>query len=614
MRTGALSLAAVVLAALWAALVGYRHLDYGSPSALDRIEASLLDLRLQLRGPKTPPPGVAIVSIDDRTAARAGTYPLPRVMLADIIAAIAERQPAAIAVDMLLVDKGDPKADARVAAALGAAPAAIAAAGVFSGALSDADAQGPLAGVPIATELLMPNESFARQAAIGIVNVEADASGTPRHIPLILRAADRIDLALALKAAALATGSEPQLDGGSVIVGDRVIRTDAGYRLALSFYGPRGTIPTISAADLLAGQPAPTDLKGSIVLLGANVTGGGDVFHTPFDAVLPGVEVIATAVSNIMAGDNLVRDRTVRLADAASAIGLTVLLVGLLAWRRNAIGLALAAALVAAFVVLNQVALSSGLWLSLAVPLAAALPPALVFGSVQIWSGRRSASHFERQSSALQSVQAPGMSKWLAQDPDFLTVPKRMDAAIVFIDLSGFTGLSERLGPIGTRELLDGFYGRVEQEVTAAGGVITSFMGDGVMILFGLPEPAPGDALAAATCATRLCTATRSWLAGLAPDIAVAVGFKVGAHFGPVIVSRLGSGTNQQIAATGDTINVAARLMETAASEKAELAASMRLADGSGLRPFAAGTIRGPTEVSIRGRQESISVLLWTSA
>ncbi len=59
------------------------------------------------------------------------------------------------------------------------------------------------------------------------------------------------------------------------------------------------------------------------------------------------------------------------------------------------------------------------------------------------------------------------------------------------------------------------------------------------------------------------------------------IGFKVGAHFGTVVASRLG-GSRQQITATGDTVNVASRLMEVAARHGAELALSTEILDRAG--------------------------------
>jgi len=100
------------------------------------------------------------------------------------------------------------------------------------------------------------------------------------------------------------------------------------------------------------------------------------------------------------------------------------------------------------------------------------------------------------------------VKEWLLRDPNFLIEPIRQDAAVVFVDLSGFTSLSERLEPDAIRELLKEFHALVDKETVKHGGLITSFLGDGAMILFGLPEAAPDDALRAAECAIGLCVKT----------------------------------------------------------------------------------------------------------
>ena len=129
-----------------------------------------------------------------------------------------------------------------------------------------------------------------------------------------------------------------------------------------------------------------------------------------------------------------------------------------MAWRRSVAALAAIVAVVLAWAAINVTAFAEGIWLSAALPITAAGPPAILFGAVQIWLHRRRAHYFARQSKLLQHVQAPGLGAFLARNPDFLSEPVRQDAAIVFIDISGFTGLSETLGPNAVRELLDGFY------------------------------------------------------------------------------------------------------------------------------------------------------------
>ena len=128
-----------------------------------------------------------------------------------------------------------------------------------------------------------------------------------------------------------------------------------------------------------------------------------------------------------------------------------LLLVGLLAWRRNAIGLLTVTAVVLAWAAANAVAFAHGIWLDAATTLAAALPPVILFGTLQLWSGRRSAQHFAAQNGLLEQFQTPGLQEWLTRDPDFLLAPVRQNAAVVFIDLSGFTSLSETLDPEATR-------------------------------------------------------------------------------------------------------------------------------------------------------------------
>jgi adenylate cyclase len=253
--------------------------------------------------------------------------------------------------------------------------------------------------------------------------------------------------------------------------------------------------------------------------------------------------------------------------------------------------------------------------LSAAVPIAAAAPPAVLFAAVQLWSGRRKATYFAARNELLEQFQAPAVQQWLIQDPNFLAVPVSQNGAIVFIDLSGFTSLSERLGPDKIRELLKDFHALVDREAVACGGTITSFLGDGAMILFGLPGPAADDATRSVECSVGLCTSAQQWLTSLPASIASNLGFKVGAHFGIIIASRLGGKSYHHITATGDTVNVASRLMEVAAKHGVQLALSNELlrAAGRECAVFKSGVLTGPYETWIRGRSGSLPIWLWRS-
>lgn len=612
-------LVALVLSALWALALGFGHWR-GEASFLDRAESMLTDLRFVARGERPAPDQVTIVAIDDDTVAKLGGYPLPRANLAAIINAIARFEPRAVAVDLLLLDRGQDQegGDATLALALGKRPAVIASAAVFTEATQamEAEEPGPLARLPRAEKFLLPLQTFADHAAIGVVNLITDKSGTPRGVPMLFRSRDKVELSFVLRAAALATGSEPVVRADGLALGGQTIRTDIDHVLPIAFYGRHGTVRTVSAAALLSGTVAPAILRNRVVVIGATVTGGGDVFPTPFDPVMPGVEILGTAISQLMTGDGLQRDRSTRLADAMLAVVLTLALIGLLSWQRSAIGLLSIAAVLLVWAAANLAAFSNGIWLSAALPIAAAAPSAILFGSVQLWLNHRQAQYFAMKSELLQKFQAPVLRKWLTRNPEFLLEPVHQDAAIVFIDLSGFTSLSETLGMDAVLTMLQDFHALVDREVVAHDGVVISFMGDGAMILFGLPESTANDARNAARCCVALCHHAERWIETLPPSIASRTGFKIGAHFGPIVASRLGGDSYQTITATGDCVNVASRLMEVAAKQGVALALSDDLLRRAGPESAVVefGVLTGPRETRIRGRGQALSVWLWRNA
>ena len=236
--------------------------------------------------------------------------------------------------------------------------------------------------------------------------------------------------------------------------------------------------------------------------------------------------------------------------------------------------------------------------------------------SVRCNYGRAGAAreHLAAQNRLLEQFQTPGLQEWLTRDPDFLLAPVRQNAAVVFVDLSGFTSLSETLDPDATRGLLKEFHALVDKEVTRCGGMITSFLGDGAMILF---WPAGGGSRmtprARRNVRSRSASRPNAGSRRCRRQSLIVIGFKIGAHFGPIVASRLGGRNHQHITATGDTVNVASRLMEVAARHDVRLAVSDTLriaAERIGAR-LKTGSLAGPVETQICGRSGSLTVWLW---
>jgi adenylate cyclase len=607
----------VVAGAAWGAFLGiWQVAALGSP--LDRLENVSLDWRYALAGVHMVPHGVVIVAIDDDTIAQAGSFPLPRAALARIIRSVAARNPQVIAIDILLIDPGPEEADLELVQALRAAKTVIGAAGLF-----EADnaphyenfllRSGTGDFLPHPMQILWPQKKFSDVARPALTNVSTDHSGVPRYVPLLFASDGALVPSFVLSAAAAALNAAPVLGNHSLRLGARPVATDQGYHLPLRFYGPRGSIRTISASRALTGELDPEDVRGQAVMIGVTATGTGDGFATPFDRVTPGVEVLATAVSNVLTGDALIRDGFVRLVDASFAVGLPIVIVLLLAIPRISVALGLIMLTFGGWLVLNWFAFRQGYWLSIALPAAASIPVAVACGLMRLWVEQRISRRLASDGAVLRRFQPPRLVDVLIRDPQFLTTPVHQDAAIVFVDLSGFTFVAESLGPTWTRELLAALHERIETTVASEQGFVLSYMGDGAMMMFGLPSPSPDDADRALRAVRSLHSSLSTWLAVLPPVARERLTSRIGAHFGPVILSRLGAAVHQHIAATGDTVNVASRLVEVAKGLKARIVVSEDLFRAAGRLPGSEerNGIGHPIDVSIRGRVHPILIRIW---
>lgn len=625
-----LTLAFAIAGALWGAWLARLQLA-GTASSLDRIEALALDLRFRLAGPRPAPDHVVIVAVDEATIRAVGSYPLSRGVLADIVTAIAAAEPAVVALDFLFLEDGGSGADRALADALAKATAVIGAAAVFDGAdaaptLEKADAAptpeeagaamvdlgiGP---VPRAAAVTWPAGVFLGRSRPGLVNVSVDAGGTPRHVPLLVAVDGGVAPGFVLVVAAAAEAAEPRFGPEGVDIGSVHQPLDLGHHLPVSFYGPEGAIRTISAERVLAGDAAALEaLRDRVVIVGTTALGSGDRFATPFDADVPGVEVLATAVSNLLTGTGLVRDGTVRHVDAATTIALPAAVVVLMALASPALGLALAGLLVAGWLAVVVFAFdAAGVWLSIALPLAAAVPTAVAYGIARYLFEHRLNARLGETRAALARMQSPLLADRL-DDPDFLAEPSACEAAVLFLDLSGFTGLSERLGPSETRVFLKGFHEAVGRVAAAHDGLIVAFMGDGAMIVYGFPDRRGDEAERALASVRELAAALATFIAAAAPGTAMTVRF--GLHYGPVIVSRLGAAAHQHITATGDTVNVASRLLEIAKANRAPVAVAEAVFAALPPERYPAGAagFGPPSAVAVRGRAGTVAVRFATA-
>lgn len=138
---------------------------------------------------------------------------------------------------------------------------------------------------------------------------------------------------------------------------------------------------------------------------------------------------------------------------------------------------------------------------------------------------------------------------------------EKRSVAVLFCDIRNFTTLSERWGPTETIGTLNRYFALWEQTASQHGGVINKYIGDAVMILFGLNDDTANASSQAVACAISF----NSSFAGLNDQLTEMNfpsldGIGVGIHYGEVFLGNVGSDRRREFTAIGDTVNVAARL------------------------------------------------------
>ncbi len=191
---------------------------------------------------------------------------------------------------------------------------------------------------------------------------------------------------------------------------------------------------------------------------------------------------------------------------------------------------------------------------------------------------------------------------------------ERRQLTVMFCDLVGSTALSARLDPEDLSSVIGAFQKACVSAVTAFGGSVAKYMGDGALVYFGYPEAHEDDAERAVRAGLALLDA----VAAMQLPVAVRLQVRIGIATGLVVVGELiGEGAAQERVAVGDTLNLAARIQAATSPDTlavGDLTHSLAGAafDYEDLGPHEFKGISGPTrlwrvtgESQARGRFDS---------
>jgi class 3 adenylate cyclase len=141
---------------------------------------------------------------------------------------------------------------------------------------------------------------------------------------------------------------------------------------------------------------------------------------------------------------------------------------------------------------------------------------------------------------------------------------ERKQVTVLFVDVSGFTSLSERLDPEDVHRMMTRTFELMLAEVHRYEGTVNQFLGDGIMALFGAPIAHEDHAVRALHAALGIRTAMGVYAEEMQGRRGIAFEVRQGINTGPVVVGSIGTDLRMDYTAVGDTTNVAARLVQTA--------------------------------------------------
>ena len=595
---------------------------------------------------------VRVVDIDEASLEKVGQWPWPRTRLAEIVERLHASGAAVIAFDIILAEPDRlspdnvvnlfevpeqesaelrrlaaqlPSNDARLAKAMSQAPVVLALSGVADG---TAAVPKPVAGFAAAGDQpnqFVPSFPAATPSLPGLVEMASGlgaANWLPAHdqvvraVPSLVEIAGTLFPSLSLEALRVASGSSTivvKSSGGSGLsafgqktgvelarTGDTVLDTDGDGQVWLRF-GMRQKERYIAAHEVLSGTYADQGIAGKLVLIGASATGLMDLQSTPLESAVPGVEIHAQALEQMIDGSYLRRPAYATGLELAYLLAAGMIVIWLIA-RFGPLPAALAG--LAALAAITAASWSSyanaGILLD---PVYPTLATVLIYLGGSLFSYIRSEAERHRVRAAFSHYVAPQLVEELADNPEKLKLGGEMrEVTLLFSDVRGFSRLSERMQAEELIRFVNALFTPLSDIILEEQGTIDKFMGDAVMAFWNAPVAMPDHAVLACRAALRMQAAldqlNATWaneaVSAAIPAEPVRIG--IGLNTGRCCVGNVGSPERFDYSLLGDPVNTAARLESETKSFGVPIIAGARtvaLAPGFAFLPIGEIALRG---------------------
>ena len=590
--------------------------EYGI-RALDSLAVAVLAVLLAVSGLLNAPGGwledalyqrgddpderIAIVGIDAYALKKYGSWPWDRSVIAEVIETLnqdEENRPAAIGLDVLYAGTTNSESDEQIAKAASAGNVAVAGMVEFGQGLArDKERNLYLTNMAVRNPSL-PFQDLRKEARVGHINAMYDSDGVLRHHIWSLKLPNG-DTLLSLPYALYSLYCE-----ANGMEADFRPATDQNSFWWVDYSGSPGDYYYCSVADILEGSYDPDILADSIELIGPYDAAMADSFVTAADHAeqMYGVEYLANVTADMLNGvQKQEAGRWVQLTFLfVLTLFITFLLLGMNPGWSALFGVAsIVCGIAAAVGLYEKGTVIHVLWFAGGAVLALALSFAVRYVGV-ILEKRRVTRTFGRY------VDPAIIKELLEGDKESLELTGKLrNIAVLFVDIRGFTTLSEQLTPEQIVKILNEYLTLTSRCIRNQRGTLDKFVGDCTMAFWGAPIACEDPVGNACRAALEMEAGAKELGMRVEEKFGKTISFGVGVHYGPAVVGNIGSPERMDYTAIGDTVNTASRLESNAPAGTVYI--SRLVADMLGER---AVTETLDHKLKLKGKAEGFEVLI----
>lgn len=548
MKTAAVT-AAVVLASLAFTYIGTAgFIDIGISDRLNQRE-SVTNKKIY------------IIGIDDKTLERYGpvntwSREVP-AQLVSVLNGAGGVRPAVIGFDVIYSEEADREADDAFARVCKEAENVVLAMSFSFKEQPEKGADGRIVYNPYHVDhVTWPYDSLKKEVRCGFANTFVDTDGYVRQAMAYLEHEGERVYSLSAQVYKVYRESRGKEAVFPAVYG-------RNNRFYFTYSGKAGGYSVVSMADVLDGTVDPAIFQDAVVLVGAYAVGMQDAYMPAIahNSQMYGVEIHANIIEALLEGKTQLPISPFVYALAAA------LLCGVFYVCSEKMRMLYSTILMAVFIVLDFVFVKVMYAHGRIVP--TILVPICLF---VIWLAQMVRGYLaeimrrRRVVNVFKQYVAPQVVDKISKDKDFELVlgGENRHIAVLFVDIRGFTTMSESLKPEEVVEILNEYLGLTTQAIFDNGGTLDKFVGDATMAVFNAPFDLDDYIFRAVMTAWDMQAGAERIAEKFRERFGKSVSFGIGVNCGNAVVGNIGCDFRMDYTAIGDTVNTAARLESNA--------------------------------------------------